>query len=301
MELVLHKDFFVEYLSGLHRQIPAKSKIDNLRYNIVNEPDNIIILSENYVDLISNELYESNSDYWDEFNVLINQLTIGNRNANRLTPNPNKVSSQDEFIYLSQHTSSDFFISIVETQEAAVPFAADISQINTSNVHYALCNLASVRLASLEYLDFDTTNEIESFFNTIFSLPIHVNNIYYFDRYANHTNEHNCFNALCRKSYNVEVYTWGIDRGQILDPIRLRSLKTHIFACFQHPCKVAYTTDPELLHERRIFFNNLSIKLDNEFRWVTETNKAWSIELKYSPNDFITQYTAKCARFTTIV
>lgn len=300
MYVILYSDIFNEYFESNKKVL--KSEEDFLRWQLIQNPKNTIILSTKYVSFLELAFPNTHENY-NQFCSLI--LEIMDNKSKSIASCPNSTNITEEFIHLCSSITTDFFIPISDNILLPVPKTASIKAIQKPNFHWAYCELAAKHHVYIEHQDFTTDPGIQTFFDQLFSFPHKINTVYYFDRYAKNTPQHNYFNSLSGKGYPIEVFTYGISRisngrGVRYTAEELATLKQDILNKFGAPCKVSQTPSKVLIHERRIMFNNLIIDANEDFCKLKRHVLTWRIDISFSPDSF-NQSLQKISRFSEIL
>lgn len=297
MDILLYSDFLAEYFSAISK--PIKSSEDNIRYNIVQNPNNKIILSKHYLEYLET-LFTPNHKNYNQFADLFLELIDGNKGV-ELPSSATSTNLLSEFTHLIINNSSTLLISISENLIAGLNGVAAIKEIIKPNWHWQICQFAAYHSISVAHHDFTNDVEIQNFFKNFINLPKSIVDFYYFDRYSQNINKHTCFQEIYTKGIPVKVYTYGFNaaRKRNLTLAELQAVKTASVTSFGATCSVHYTCDKDLIHERRIMFNSLIIDTNEDFARVKKAVQTWKLDIVYSSTDFV-DWLTKTPRFAEI-
>lgn len=297
MHVILYLDFLEKFI--LSRQNPFPSTSDYLRIKIVENPDNVIVYSPKYVNFLHD--YFESTQYYTDFSMFMLRLMDNEEKGKSIKSCKISVNAEQEFISICNTLVQDFSISISEATLSSVPHSYSIASINKPNKHWLFCNIAANHSLAIERHDFNSEQEIQIIFDSMFNHRTRILQVYYFDRYCN-LNKHQRFKNLYNKSTQVDVYTFGSNQGSppvAMTQIELEGIKRQIIRNFGLPCNVHYTRSPLQIHQRRIMFNNFIIKPDHDFAFLDMANQGWTINVSYCRNNFA-KYVIETTKYTAI-
>jgi hypothetical protein len=297
MDILLYSDFLIEYFGGNKKGL--KTNVDNIRYNVVQNVNNRIIISDNYVTYLET-LFTSAHKFKTEFEDLFLELfdSIGSKciKVDSINTSTNLVS---ECVGIIADYQNPLLIPITENNIPEIPTAVEMQQINKPNRHWQLSHLVAYHSVSVVYSDFTNDNQIQDYFDNIISLPKNIRDFYYFDRYCSNLKHHTRFRQIPVPTTQCRVFTYGLNGTIPLTMPQLKALKAIAVGAFGTMCRVHYTTDKLLLHERKVMFNNIILESTDDFAKIAPTISTWKINITYSNQEF-TNWLSKTTLFTEI-
>jgi len=300
MDVLLYHDFLNEYFLSSRKYY--KSPEETLRHNIIHNPKNRVVMSINYgwyLEQLFNSNHGCHNQYCDFIVELMDDPTR-HVSLGALT-SPTAVRIEDEFCFIASAISSNLFIPITEIPLPTLPTTVSIASRIKPNRDWQLSEFAANSSIRVKYHDFTADAEINNFFLNLFNLPNTINQLYYFDSYAKNVLIHSHFNVLTTKAIPCEVYTFGKRTRYVdLSLLELQTLKGSIISVLGTLCRVFYTLDNKLIHERKVMFNGIIIDSTHDFAELLISNKTWIVDVSYSQAD-INAWLPKTVHFTEII
>lgn len=259
MKILLGQDV----LHGLFVGLSNKEKL--LLSNIVFNNTVKICFSKTYLNLL--EKSGINQDY---FQALIKELNDENRIE--IEKCCGKTLCDDEFKQIATNNQDSFFIPVVIKDDSkfnGVKSLLVLEKSKKNNIEWIKKELLTKSILSVCYKDFNNDNEIKTFFDSLFLIPKFIREVYVFDREQTST-------VITKAQGNhIKYYTFmGSSHKYILDRQNARkSLRRELGGRL----RLFYTSDPRVLHERKIIIENLIITTDNSRNNLTTAEPTWEI------------------------
>ena len=142
------------------------------------------------------------------------------------------------------------------------------------SVSWIVKNLLSKDSIVLSFKDFENDLEIKNFINNLYSISKFNNYIEVFNRDL----ERVFLDKFKGNKINYYVYfkNFSKNRPYLID--EAKELKKNLCSNI----KILFTQNPRIIHERKIFIENLCITFDNSFQNITTTEPTWTIIVEYS-------------------
>ncbi len=127
--------------------------------------------------------------------------------------------------------------------------------------------------------NFLTDSDICAFFDEILNLCPYKADVYIQDDYCN-IRQHTLFRKVAMNDYSIRYYV-SMGRPKDLKKafIKLRQLKQNLQVVMGKKAKLFFSFDTKMKHPRRILFNNLILKVDNDFPALNKSNNGWNIDV----------------------
>lgn len=248
----------------------SKSKENRTINKILFNNDVQICLNQNIIDEFEKVLEEA-----EYFQAYVKELHDTDRIVIEKS-NPN-LSINEQFKEIAINSTISFLIPIC--LESVEEFIAEIENIivlkesKKINKNWIAIELLTNSLFNVSFADFKKDDDIKLFFKSLFELPKFIKDIKIFNR-----DQH--FNYLENiKGLNIEYYT-KMPEGGINLHFR-NETKKEMQKALGNKLKLLYTSNPRIIHERKIIFDNLIITLDNALENITVDEPTWEIYINY--------------------
>ena len=152
-----------------------------------------------------------------------------------------------------------------------------------------ILNLLKKNEHTVSHIDFVDNTDINIFFEEVFSIPNNIRVFNIFNR-----NLESKFLSLVKGS-RFNYYT--LIRGK--DIQYASEDKQELKKIIGSKLKIFFTTNPRIIHERKIIFENLIITIDNSFENILKEEPTWQIQITYSSN-LATSWHLKCDKFREV-
>lgn len=245
--------------------------------DIAFNPNNSFIINREIIEAIEQSIEPENREYFAAF---LREIFDNNRAENCESI---KVDNYKNTC-LSYFTSSnkEFLIPIRVGKQSnfnKVDFLnlLDITSNDEFDVHRKA--LLTHSYIHLTYQDFKSNEEIENFIENLFSIPKYINEVH-------------CFNRDISKRFIEKLKDKKINYYTLIKhPIRrylfeYKEVKSDFKKTVSGKFKLYTITDRTLIHERKIFINNLCINFDNAFDNILIEEPTWEITITYDKNKF---------------
>lgn len=293
MDLFLDKEVFIYYLNTL--LIPTNDDSKLIIKKIIDNPKNKFLLTKRVIEDIESNLNDNDllkNYFHDWMKILIDTSLIDLVDYKEVLTLD--YTQEIEHILNSYHGSLiiGIFLDSKSLLKTNIPCSI-ISQIAKPNLSWIISELAgNINGLSVRYFDFQSDDDIKTFFKEIFLLPIKVDEVYIFDRQCNLN--HNCFEKLITRKPRVRYLT---ARGK--SPVDNFANKQALIKKFGTKAEL-YLSRKENIHERRIILDSLIIESDDDFFNILFNRNTWKIDVlccKYTA----TQYLSKVALFQKVL
>ncbi len=288
MHILLHNNIFKKHFAA-PRSL-EKNEEAVLIYNIMNNSLAKIIVTPQIID----RHYIATLPRKEQ-NPRKAELSLLYRSGKLVRKQTTALESNEQFIEL--HTTCNYpcLISIadedIEIEGTPISIAyPDIAIFNTANFqkpnkHWQRISLAANNTFTVRYLDFQNQTEINQFFTEIFKLPRAINEVKIIDRYMQNVTEHNNFDELKNRNIPIHYYTLNIPAKLSGGRNPLPNLLTDIQDIF-NPSTVSFfhTFNKDLIHERKVLFENFILETDEDFPRIKNSIKTWKIDITYNPS-----------------
>lgn len=284
MKVLLGQDV----LHGLFGGLSSKEKL--LLSNIVFNSSTKICFSKTYLNLL--EKSGVNQDY---FQALIKELNDENRIETEKCCG--KTLCDDEFKQIVNNNQDSFFIPVVIKDDAkfnGINSLLVLEKSKKNNLEWIKRELLAKAILNVCYKDFNNDNEIKTFFDNLFLIPKFIKEVYVFDREQT--------SAVLTKAHGnqIKYYTlMGGSHKYLLDRQDARRILRRELG---GRLKLFYTSDPRVLHERKILIENLIITIDNSRNNLTISEPTWEITVcidKTKANDWLQKTVTRSFREQT--
>jgi len=240
--------------------------------------DNNFVINKNIIDYVENSLTEENKDY---FGTFLRELYDSNRFENCTSIDINNYKNSCLSFYTGSNKSLLIPIKTEENSEFTKTEFPNLLDINSSEeFDKILKTLLMKSHIQICYQDFASNENINEYMSNIFSIPKHVDEVYFFNRDISDRFLKNF------RSKKINYYTL------IKKPIRnylneYRDTKNEFRRTISGRFKLYTIANNTLIHERKIFINNLCISFDNAFENIRIEEPTWEISISYSNDKFL--------------
>jgi hypothetical protein len=290
MHILMYADFIIPFLEANNKKLPKDD--EHLRRCMILNPQNRILFSKKYLEFAEQLL--SGNRYLLDFQMFFLELMDGPSNRFENLPcSETSTSFKEEFLHLARNNSFEFQLAISESPVPEFPKMVCYSQLDKPNYHWTLTQLAAFHMVSVHRRDFAGQKYIDVFFDDLFSLPIKMNEVYYFDRKCSNSCRHNYFRKLKSINHPVNVYTFGSKFENKMNvhfsASDFSKLKSNLNTALGNSLRLFYTHANNLSHDRKILFNYLTIEPNHDFGELKMTNTTWKVDLTYSQDLYHSQ------------
>lgn len=276
MVLLCSPTIFEKYLS---------KSIDKCKGDIIS-----IFNNSNVKFLITKELLfeiEKNVSDLNIFQGLIKYLFDTNQIEKE---NIKKVS--EESVYLSimeQSKIHNLFLFTLENSEFdTISKRFVYSLIKPKNSHWVLNNILTNKNISLSCHDFKNNIEIDSFFKLVFSIPNYIKKVKVYNRES----DTKFIESL--KGKNIDFYSF-LD-SPTRNKHRYYEIQREMKRILGGKLKLFVTSDKRIIHERKIFIDNICITIDNSFKNLLIEEPTWTVLIEFNP-ELEFKWSQKCSKF----
>lgn len=288
MNIILAPEILDTYFSNKSK---LRKKEHERALELALEEDNELLFTEST--LKDFEDYFSDNNKYDLFTKFL--LESIDNNCIRKEPAlvPKNETIQKKIISLYNNTKAGYPLVLINADDAEIKKGIKETDLyiyskttkSFSNVGYIKLELAGRKIISLEYSDFKTDEDIRTFIENFFLIKSNIiqDIVHIFNRESN-CHDHNLFNFLCRKAHTLNYYTKNFNSENTKKPIdteihtkNLKDLKKY----FGKNLNYLLTNDPNLIHERRIIIDSISLTSDDDFNNVSVKRKTWRLTLTF--------------------
>ncbi|MBL7916181.1 MAG: hypothetical protein JNL49_14210 [Bacteroidia bacterium] len=244
-----------------NRNYPNNRTIVDILYN----EENRICFSKIYIEHIEKKI--SNRD---AFEALIRELYDTSRISIECTSEKN--TPDEEFIEIASKSDHSILIPIILNSKQLfenLPSLVVINNVKPINDHWIKYKLLSSKNCNVSFQDFKTETEIASFFNSVFSISKHNNEIFIFDRETTETHLSKI------KGKKIKYYTYL--KGKRSQYYTLIPDKRNLKKALGGKLRLYYTCNGRKIHERKIIFDNIIVTIDNSRKNVTIQEPTWEV------------------------
>lgn len=263
----------------------SKKKIFDIVYN----PKTLICFTENYINLI-----EKSITNLEGFQALLVELSDTNRITKVKTLN--KKSLNDEFVEISLTSKISTLIPIIyEDSNSLVNQIPALTIFNKSihlNKHWITLELLTNNFCNVCYLHFKKDKEISEFFNNVFRVPNFIREVYIFDR------EQDPKFLTFIKGKHIHYYTFFY--GSYGRDFERKNTKKNLRGILGGKLKLYFTSNPRVIHERKIIFDNFIISIDNSQNNLTVLEPTWEITITFDI-ERANKWKEKCTQFKEVM
>lgn len=275
MDLLLHKDCFIEYINCLLK--PNKDNNQNLLLGILNNQCNRVVINKTLQQLISDEIPGGHPlrNFYELFVAqLINDrgVVINSNNESEL----DEVLEEIDIYYadtlpLNRKSGTYAKVSYNEFASLSNLNFASLQRSQKPNSNWIICNLAYLcpNSLTLRYSDYNNINEVLSSLNVIYGLANKKTFVNIFDRHQNL--EHRLFDwfiGKCRVEY-LTMRTPIVVVNDFVLRLRNKFTRAHVYVA----------NNNNNIHERRVLFEGLSIEFDDDFINIDPARPTWKIDI----------------------
>jgi len=245
--------------------------------DILFNKNNQFVLNRKVIDNIEEKIHPDNIEYFKSF---IRELIDDGRleNINDIEPE-NYLETSIKYYEIS---NNEFLIPIKSSEVSG--FKKDcfhnLLDINSTNEYdVILKQLLSTSYIQLTYQDFESNNQIDEYLENLFSIPKFINEVHCFNRDISFR----FIDRFGRRKINYYTLIKQPVRNYISE---YRATKKEFTQKVSGKFKLFTITNRSLIHERKIFINNLCISFDNAFENILVEEPTWEISITYSKNKF---------------
>ena len=229
-----------------------------------------IIANQNATIVINKELMEyfseevSTIEIKEKWEALILELAHNNRiKATKRVLN--KLDSEE--VYQNASIANNNAVFILKDAIATMPHHIPLLSNNLSDqiVH----DIASTNKFNLTGIDFNTNDEIDSFFCRLFTCMPSSNRIIVVSRYANF----DCNFISCLNSHYQKKEYWTLKNTHDLS-----NNKAFVQKKLGNQLKHFFVRTKKDLHERRIIINSMILSFDNDFINIEANKETWACQ-----------------------
>ncbi|GAB3724536.1 hypothetical protein [Flavobacterium koreense] len=275
-------DIFNKYSSNTRDK--SFSDINSIFFN--NQVD--VLLTRKYIELLENEIVDI-----DVFSALLVELSDNNRIAINTIEADGQATSQNicEKLYVANIDNIESLFLISKTENLNVlHYKYDSIDENSKNKEFLLFELLRCNKIIFKYYDFNNDNDIQNLFKKIFNLPHRLSRINIYNRYI----ETNYFQFLKNKSIFYYNLSTGNNRQRINEYIaNLQALKDEL----GRNVNLFSTHNPNLIHERKLFFNHIILTMDNSFNYTIKNEPNWIITIESDKKKCLNEWIKKNVQF----
>lgn len=304
MNIILSPEILDEYFTNKSKS--RKKTNYEKALELALEEDNQIILTDSF--LKDFEDYFRNNNRYDLFTRYLLESIDNNCIRKEASSIPKNDTVNNKMISLYKKTEMKYPLLLVYSDNDAITqnvhekdlYVHSRKTQDHFNIGFIKLLLAGRQVIERDYTDFKSDEEIKLFIKNFFLIKnsIAQDVVYIFNRESN-CHEHDLFNYLHTKNYEVKFYTKNFkaenSRQAIDNDIHkknLGALKKYFGKNFNY----FLTNDPNLLHERRLIIDSLSLRCDDDFNNVSIKRKTWTLTLTFNKSK-TDAYLNKCAAF----
>jgi hypothetical protein len=278
INISLYSDLFEKYFNS--RKEYRKNTFEYNLVSIIDNPNNRIVLTKNYLRLLD-EIYHPDSNCYDDYSNFMTFIIDGNC---QIIESNNSETVEEEFIFIANNCCSTT-ISILENEkDLNIKNYLCLNKVDSCPTSKVYLSLLKDRTAIVRYSDFENNLKLEGFFKEIFSFPRGVTSTIVIERYANIN--HPYFDYFAEENILVKYYKL---RATLLDGNSLKRKFSRL--------ELYNTTNPELVHERLIIIGNLILNIDEDPMNLDVARNTWTISLTYSQEE-AKNLMRKCSSFS---
>jgi hypothetical protein len=154
----------------------------------------------------------------------------------------------------------------------------------TENIYNKIIsNILEKSIVKVQYYEFKNNNEILKLFNCLKSLFKYMSKIMIIDREFNFLQNVNINHFLSINEKNIYTKGWGYDSNLA----NLKIIKKEIESNFKGRVNIYFTKSKELLHERRIIMNNITIESNQDLGSINNNDKSWSLTISINELEIV--------------
>tara|TARA_R110002072_G_scaffold182067_5_gene338251 strand:+ start:12557 stop:13405 length:849 start_codon:yes stop_codon:yes gene_type:complete len=264
----------------------SKSNTQRFINNILFNDFVKICLNKSLLDIIEKEVEDT-----DHFEAAIKELY----DCDKIVVKESTIDNSFDFQYSEIFQKSCFpvFFPITLKLNNKLPLQKHdyiiVKDESSSKKNSVVLDLLTKNISSVSFLDFSNNNEIKLFFENLYNIP---KTISYFNIF-NRDLESTYLTAL--KGFRINYYTL----------IRKKDIKyaandkKEIIKILGRKTKIHFTSNPRIIHERKIIFENILITVDNAFENTIIEEPTWQIQISYNPS-LASEWLKKCYSFREV-
>lgn len=245
--------------------------------DIVFNTNNNFIINRNIINNIEESIDPENRDYFASF---LKEIYDNNRfeKCESLDVNNYKNSCLNYF----NSSNKEFLIPIKNSDDSEfnkTEFCNLLNMNSSDEYDNILRALLMNSYLQVSYQDFDSNEKIENFIKNIFSIPKFINEVHCFNR--------DLSTRFIEKLNGQKINYFALIKQPIRNYIdEYRQTTNDIKRTISGRFKLYTISNRTLIHERKIFINNLCINFDNAFENILIEEPTWEISITYSKNKF---------------
>jgi hypothetical protein len=251
----------------------GNNKEKTLVLSIIYNDRNNLCLNKKLINFIESEIEETES-----FQAMIKEKFDNGKIISK-NVNPKIETYSGECLELYNCINKEFLIPLrldsnSHFENANFSNLVTLNENEKLSVSWIVKNLLSKDSIVLSFKDFENDLEIKNFINNVYSISKFNNYIEVFNRDL----ERVFLDKFKGNKINYYVYfkNFSKNRPYLID--EAKELKKNLGSNI----KIHFTQNPRIIHERKIFIENLCITFDNSFQNITTTEPTWTIIVEYS-------------------
>lgn len=250
----------------------------NKRYlDIAYNPNNYFIINRQIIDTVEQSILPENREYFASF---LKEIYDNDRFEICDSINVNNYKNTCLNYFVSSNKEFLIPIKVSEESEFCKKDFCNLLNINSNDEYDIILKLLLTNsYLHITYQDFDSNKKIEDYIEIIFSIPKFINEVH-------------CFNRDISKRFIEKLKGKKINYYTLIkQPIRnyindYKISKNDMRRTISGKFKLFTITNRTLIHERKIFINNLCINFDNAFENILVDEPTWEITITYNKNKF---------------
>jgi hypothetical protein len=239
--------------------------------------NNTFVINREIINFIEGSLDYDNRDYFASF---LKEIYDNDRyeKVEALDINDYEESCLNYY----EASNKEFLIPIKNSDNSKFnrPQFKNILNMSSSDEYdNILKELLTTSYIQVTYQDFKSNKDIDSFVENLFAIPKFINEVHCFNR--------DISTRFIEKLKGKRINYFALIKHPIRNYIdEYRQTKNEIKHKISGKFKLFTITDRTLIHERKIFINNLCINFDNAFENILIEEPTWEISITYSQNKF---------------
>lgn len=285
MKILAYKDLILAYIRKDYADDEQKSLVEKIFYN----ENSIFLYSQKFIKLLESEIDKSErSREIVRFEAFVKKIQNEHQDK-RPFVETSKTSKtiEDEFIEIFLATQDNIVVSISCNQpsqeiQTQIPKIAVLSQQQKPNYHWLVVNLAILHpfTLSVDEIDFEKEEQIDKFFNDLFSIPKKIPSVTIFDDYYN-VDGHKKYTKIANQK-DITVYYCTRNDHEKADRQGNFNKDKYDFLKKAFPRLELYTKSKGS-HTRRIIFEDFIINPDIDLDLLNKKDKKmWSVHIRFS-------------------
>lgn len=264
---------------------PLKKKILSILYN----PNIKFIITNEYIDHLEKRVKDK-----EFFQAWLKELVDANKYKNIGTKSiSGKSTTIQDFIRIvnNQRESMLFTIAVGDSSELSeIKYSTlFIDKIVPKSRDWFLGELLCDNKLIFSYQDFKLDKEINELFDSIFNIPLYLNEVTIFDREQSY--------RFYKKIKGKYIFYYSFFKNS--DVVERREALKMLQSELGGKLKLNWTNKTKLIHERKILFDGIIVTLDNSCNNITCDEPTWEITVSFSREKSST-WKQKCAEFRSV-